>query len=251
MMGLDKVGKRKISLVGMELDIYALMAYFSTFSNALCGSIVLFFFVIGNPLNHILTTRLIVLGASFDAIDGKLARRSNYQFKIGSHLDTYADLVTFGLAPAFMILEMLNDYNQIIAWICGSLYVLTASFRLSRFVIAKTSLVFAGMPSPPAAIFIASFYVVPDIHPLFIAFSAILISTLMMSSLPFTGMRKIDNYFDLFHFILGIVLMLLLTYSPSNWFPTLGKIFIGYIYYFIIIGVPHAQWQLRKFESSL
>ncbi len=250
-MELDKLGKRQLTIFGIRMDVYAFLAYISTISNALCGSIVLFFFLVGNPLENILTTRLIVLGASFDAIDGKLARRSNFKFKIGSHLDTYADLVTFGLAPAFLILDMLLDYNSLIAWICGSYYVLTASFRLSRFVIAKTTLVFEGMPSPPAAIFIASFYAVQDFHPLFVAFSSVLISALMMSSLPFTGMRRVDNPFDLFHFIFGIVLMLLMTYSPSNWFPFLGRVFIGYIYYFIILGVPHAQWQLKKYGVSL
>lgn len=244
---LEKIGKKRFSIFGIEMDIFSFLAYFSTISNAICGSIVLYFFIIGSPLDKILATRLIVLGASFDAIDGKLARRSNYKFSIGPHLDTYADLVTFGIAPAFMVLDMLLDYNSLIGWICGSYYVLTASFRLSRFVISKSSFVFAGMPSPPAAIFIASFYVVPDIHPMVIAFSSVLISALMMSSLPFTGMRRVENLFDLFHFVLGIVLMLLLTYAPAEWFPLLGKIFIFYIYYFIIFGVPHAQWQMRKY----
>ena len=245
-MDLDKIGKREITLFGIKMDIYAVSAYFSTFANALCGSIIIFFFAINSPLERTLATRLVVLGASFDAIDGKLARRSNFKFPIGAKLDTYADLVTFGLSPALMLLDMLIPYNTFIGWVTASFYVLTASFRLSRFVISKKSWVFNGMPSPPAAIFIASFYVINNVHPIFVAFSSILVSALMMSSLPFTAMKKIDNPFDLFQFILGILLMLLMTYSPSAWFDTLGKIFAAYIYYFIVIGVPHAQWQMRR-----
>ena len=231
------------------MDGYAFAAYFSTIANAVCGSIIMIFYLLSDPLDSVLATRLLVLGASFDAIDGRLARRSKYKFQIGAKLDTYADLVTFGLVPAFMILEIVVPYNSLLAWITASFYVLTASFRLSRFVIARKSLLFSGMPSPPAAIFIASLYVIDNIHPQFMVFSAILISSLMMSSLPFTGMKKVTNLFDWIHFIYGIVLMLLMTYAPSSWFNTLGILFASYIYYFIIVGPFHAKWQLNQIEK--
>lgn len=75
----------------------------------------------------------IIIAMVFDAYDGKLARYLNATSKLGSELDSFCDLATFGLAPALLVGAILSKSHPILGWVLGFLFVSAAIYRLARF----------------------------------------------------------------------------------------------------------------------
>jgi CDP-diacylglycerol--serine O-phosphatidyltransferase len=112
---------------------------------------------------------MIFLGMIADVLDGHLARISNSTSSFGAQLDSLCDAITFGVAPAFLMLKLVQvnaHYFQLVnnqpaalsgrvVFLIAILYVMCAIIRLARFnvetTVEDTHLSFAGLPSPPAA----------------------------------------------------------------------------------------------------
>jgi len=126
------------------------------------------------------------------AIDGSLARLTRSSSDLGAQLDSLADMVTFGIAPAFMTLRLVIIHLQSDGWIIGpeadtvlgriiwgaaALYVCAAALRLARYnVEMKPKVVndrnyFRGLPSPGAAGALASLIILHQ-HLLVVRFAA-------------------------------------------------------------------------------
>jgi CDP-diacylglycerol--serine O-phosphatidyltransferase len=125
---------------------------------------------------------LVFLGLFLDAIDGSIARLTHSISDIGSQLDSLADLVTFGVAPAIMMLRLVSYYFGPegtatilgpeadsafgkLLWGVAAVYVCCTALRLARFNVetpsgaAEEHLLFRGLPSPGAAGAVASLIV--------------------------------------------------------------------------------------------
>ncbi|MFN9212635.1 MAG: CDP-diacylglycerol--serine O-phosphatidyltransferase [Betaproteobacteria bacterium] len=95
-----------------------------------------------------------------DGMDGRVARMTNTQSAFGEQLDSLADMVSFGVAPALVIYEwLLKDLGRV-GWAAAFVYCACAALRLARFnsnlgVVDKRF--FQGLPSPAAAALIAGF----------------------------------------------------------------------------------------------
>ncbi len=115
---------------------------------------------------------LIFGGMLFDMFDGAAARLTGNTSELGAELDSLCDAITFGVAPAFLMLQFVNHplwsqfslpfiYPGRLVWTIGALYVVCAVLRLARFNIeteeddAHDS--FSGLPSPAAAGAVAAF----------------------------------------------------------------------------------------------
>jgi len=123
---------------------------------------------------------LVFFGMLFDAFDGFAARITNSASEFGAQLDSMADMVTFGVAPAFMVLRLVSYYyggpdhytgilgpdadgvyGKII-WGVTAFYICCTALRLARFNAEVGSTdeadhrVFRGLPSPGSAGAIAS-----------------------------------------------------------------------------------------------
>lgn len=104
-----------------------------------------------------------ILGAFvFDMLDGRLARLGGHESPFGREFDSLADVVSFGVAPALLVYDIvLRDFARI-GWIVAFLYLLTGALRLARFnCVAASSATgstkdFVGFPIPAAAGVIAS-----------------------------------------------------------------------------------------------
>lgn len=102
----------------------------------------------------------IFLAMVFDGMDGRVARLTNTQSAFGEQYDSMADIISFGVAPAFvMYVWALQDLGRW-GWLAAFVYVVGAALRLARFntniaVIDKRF--FQGLPSPAAAALIAGF----------------------------------------------------------------------------------------------
>jgi CDP-diacylglycerol---serine O-phosphatidyltransferase len=245
-----KLLRKEFKIFKIDFDGFLFLGNFATLMNFLCGSFITIVLIFNLEVSNNLLARILVFGASWDAIDGKLARQSKFKNPFGKQLDTYADLVTFAIAPTLLILDILVPLDPIVALISGGIYLFAASFRLSRFMIEGSNYNFNGMPSPVAAIFVATFFVV-RIDPLFSALSIVLISLVMMSNLRYTAMKNISALFDRAHFYLGIILMLLFTYAPDSIYEYIAFSLMIYIFYFIIFGPMHVRHQETAYERRI
>ena len=94
----------------------------------------------------------IMIGAVFDLLDGKIARATNTTSRFGIEYDSLADLISFGLAPAIlMVLWALEPMGRP-GWLAGFLFAACGALRLARFNTgASSGPDFEGLPIPAAA----------------------------------------------------------------------------------------------------
>ena len=102
---------------------------------------------------------LIVFAAFLDGIDGRIARALKASTKFGAELDSLADFVNFGVAPAFLLFNWGLTGQKSAGWICVMLFALASAMRLARFNAMLDeekprwqSNFFIGVPTPAAAI---------------------------------------------------------------------------------------------------
>lgn len=114
---------------------------------------------------------LIFLAMVFDMLDGSVARLMKQTSELGAQLDSLCDAISFGVAPAFLMLQFVTkeldqygglDYPSRLLWTIGMLYALCAIMRLARFNIETdddedSHSEFSGLPSPAAAGVVAAF----------------------------------------------------------------------------------------------
>lgn len=112
---------------------------------------------------------LIFLAMIFDALDGRLARFARHTTDFGGQLDSLADVISFGAAPAYLALQVFKfDGPELpfvlsrVIWAIGALYMSCAALRLARFNTANEHgeqhhMSFLGLPSPGAGGFVAAF----------------------------------------------------------------------------------------------
>ncbi len=113
---------------------------------------------------------LIFLAMLFDALDGSAARWARQTTDFGAQLDSLCDALSFGVAPAFLMLQFNHtvkenfwslEYHPRLLWVIAMLYVVCALLRLARFNVETdeedTHEYFSGLPSPAAAGTVASF----------------------------------------------------------------------------------------------
>jgi CDP-diacylglycerol--serine O-phosphatidyltransferase len=101
----------------------------------------------------------IVFAGCLDGVDGRIARLLKASSRFGAELDSLADFVNFGVAPAFLVFNWgLGDLKSA-GWICVMIFALASALRLARFNTALEddrpkwqSNYFIGMPTPAAAI---------------------------------------------------------------------------------------------------
>ncbi|WP_169702835.1 CDP-diacylglycerol--serine O-phosphatidyltransferase [Candidatus Kuenenia stuttgartiensis] len=101
-----------------------------TMGNIMCG-----FLSIMCVLNQRLEIAawLIIVAMILDGFDGKLARLMNTASKTGAQLDSMADLVAFGIAPAVLMTKMCNNSPIVISWGFGLFFMMCTAYRLARF----------------------------------------------------------------------------------------------------------------------
>jgi len=114
--------------------------------------------------NLMLCGALILLAMLFDAIDGQVARITHGVSDFGAQLDSLCDLVSFGLAPAILLVKMCPQFTNLhgeAIWSVAALFACCAALRLARFNVETDTddehTMFAGLPTPAAAATIASF----------------------------------------------------------------------------------------------
>ena len=194
---------------------------------------------------------LILLAMLFDALDGKIARLTNMSTQFGGQLDSIADIVSFGIAPSFLVWKVLTihfvkypGYVWLVrmGWLVGALFLMAAAIRLARFNVHNDledegHEFFLGLPSPAAAGTIAAFIILhksiledygKDYVAAVIPFVALILAVLMISKIRYShlthGLFKDRRNFG----FLSIMLIVGIAVAYTYWF-SLTIIFSIYV----------------------
>jgi len=174
-----------------------------TMGNVVCGFLSLLSSLEGNVTA---ACWFVVLAGFLDALDGKVARLSGTTSRFGVELDSLADFLSFGVAPAVVVhtvkLTSLGKWG----WIISIVYIMAAAYRLARYnLMADTEEKkdFIGLPVPMAAFGLVSF-VIFSYHlwgesrydelllAMIITFAFLMVSQVQFDSLPdqFTSLQE-------------------------------------------------------------
>ena len=166
----------------------------------------------------------ILVGGILDVLDGRVARLSRTGTRFGEELDSLVDVVSFGVAPAFLIYKLEFAAAGPAEWIFCYFYVMAATIRLARFNITQaghSKRHFVGLPSPAAGITLATFYpftttdlyqkafgYLPRHHTmqlLMILLTILMVSNVRYAALPRAGVRSVRGLLGLATILLVLV----------------------------------------------
>lgn len=180
---------------------------------------------------------LIFAAMLFDALDGYVARLSRATTDFGAQLDSLCDVVSFGVAPAFLLVKLCPRFafmHREAVWMIAAAFAACAAMRLARFNVETSDddshLTFTGLPSPAAAASIAGFAIMfytlqrSEHRPLFadeiyvalqtvLPFFGLLVGLLMVSRIPyphvvnqvFRGQRSLGHIVGLLFALVAVV----------------------------------------------
>jgi CDP-diacylglycerol--serine O-phosphatidyltransferase len=222
-----------------------------TVGNMFCGFVSILYSFDGEP---IFAAWMIILAAFFDALDGQVARLSGSPSRFGVELDSFADLVSFGMAPALLFYN-LNIYPLgKWGWILGFVFVMCGAFRLARFNLQTTKLEeklpYVGLPIPTAAVTLVSYVLFSHeiwgtlrfpkaLITMIIAFSGLMVSGIEYETLPkfsFANRRNKVKLVYLFVFLVALMVN-----------PRLALFPFGMLY--VLSGFAKGAYELFRAEK--
>jgi CDP-diacylglycerol--serine O-phosphatidyltransferase len=149
---------------------------------------------------------LLVLAGVFDGLDGRVARATNTATEFGVQLDSLADVVSFGMAPAILAYRFgffqlgIHDPNlRAAGWAACFVFTACGALRLARFNVqvgAVDSRYFVGLPIPAGAACVASMIIwhptppTNATHAYWFAAELFLVGLLMVSTIRFPSFKK-------------------------------------------------------------
>ena len=216
---------------------YLLPSLFTT------GSIILGFAAVVRGLSGDFHTAaaLVIIAGFLDGLDGRLARLIQTESDFGKELDSLADCLTFGSAPALlMYLWGFNDLGRI-GWLVPLFFLLCATVRLARFNVQTTIVdprAFVGLPAPAAAGMIVALLLLiseelagappPRWLEVTMLVAMATVGGLMVSTFRYPSWKKIDlrqRVSYRFALVLAVAL-LVLVWRPAVFFVTAGLIYV-------------------------
>lgn len=232
-----------------------------TLSNLICGMLAIYATTVDSvPV----AAYLILVAALFDFVDGLVARALNVAGELGKQLDSLADLVSFGVAPAFIALSIIGSLKMEMSFTMAFLLAFSplimgvfSAYRLAKFNIdIRQQDQFIGLPTPANALFwlsmpliamnLAPGHFLDDIYLAFlnsfwaviiasVVLSFLLVSELPLISLKFKNLKFRENKYRFI--LLGSGLILLLIF----WVKAVPIILILYIILSIIQTLTHKK----------
>lgn len=201
-----------------------------------------------------------------DVFDGRVARWTNSTSKFGIEFDSFADWISFGIAPALMVyLLVLRDYGRL-GLAITFLYVLCAGIRLARFNLKafgeeEVTPYFVGLPTPAAGGILASFVILYDMWaegntkvrtiklvmkqvPVFFHLLPgiiFVLAVLMVSGLRYSSFKKMNlvKPRSVRAFLITVIVCLMIYIYPQN---AIFVLFVGYI----LSGFLEYFWRLYR-----
>jgi CDP-diacylglycerol---serine O-phosphatidyltransferase len=198
---------------------------------------------------------LIVLAAIFDTLDGVMARLTRSSSEFGVELDSLSDLVSFGVAPSFMMYKVGLHALGPIGTLSSAMVMVFGGLRLARFNVQLVGFdkdYFKGLPIPSSAITISSFIFVffdanagglsaqaaPFLPALAVVLSLLMVSTVRYDTLPKFSRRAIRSHpLKFMVFAVGVIIII----------ATLGKALFWLFMLYIIGGL--VRWVFEHIKA--
>jgi CDP-diacylglycerol---serine O-phosphatidyltransferase len=230
----------------LRRSIYLLPTVF-TVGNMFAG-----FFAIISTLNGRYGDAAIAIGIAvvLDGLDGRVARLANATSDFGLQLDSLADVISFGIAPAILIyswgLAEFHDFARFSAFV----FVTCGAMRLARFNVQVQNLKhFAGLPIPAGAGFMAAtvhFFGEPPDSNLFKYYLigvTYLVSFLMISTIRYPSLKRLELGRGKSHLN---VLMLALLVAGIIWYSRQVLMIVAAIY--VSIGITQKVYHVVRYR---
>ena len=198
----------------------------------------------------------VIVAGIIDGLDGRIARLIKGTSKVGKELDSLTDVISFGVAPAFIMYFWSMSEIGRLGWLISIIYVVCVALRLARFNVnseAEPSWrdnFFEGIPSPAGGILVLmplifSFSEIQFFKPnyqVLVPILFIFVSILLISKIPTYSLKKIvvprrATIFLLFVVVLYFGLLLIYTFNT---------LIISGILYFIMIPISSAHFLFIK-----
>ncbi len=233
-----------------------------TIVNLILGCIAITVALIGE--NEYYAGWLIILAAIFDLFDGAVARLLNAKSELGIQLDSLADMVSFGVAPAIILYRLFyivlinrsvystfeissSNVLQSLVLLCAFAFTAAVAIRLAKFNIRKPQAdSFKGLTSTSAALVIAAIWILFGyteseairniLINIYFVFSVIILliflmlSNLSMISLKFKGIGFPDNYHR--YIIIFVSVILIAVFNVGGFLLSM----LFYILFSIVMG---------------
>lgn len=169
-----------------------------TLLNALCGVVACYLVSLSVGNIPVATTVMLLGSIPCDMLDGFLARLLRVQSPIGIDLDSLADVISFGVAPALILSGALRQSGFALPWIA----LIPAPFsvyRLAKFNHDdRQKNTFIGLPTPAAALYCvgaaATVMTAGRVTGIVLALSAVVVSFLLVSEVPMFGFKSIAKW---------------------------------------------------------
>lgn len=136
---------------------------------------------------------LVIVAMLLDGLDGRVARALNAQSEFGKELDSLSDIISFGVAPAFvMYVAAFQGLNEAFGWIVTALFPICGALRLARFNVSDgVPGYFLGLPIPAAGGVLCTMALFANDIPDWLLVSAsLLLSVLMVSTVKYPNFKK-------------------------------------------------------------
>lgn len=141
-----------------------------------------------------LALTMILLAALCDVMDGLLARWLHCTSDFGKQLDSLADIISFGLAPAFLILLYKLENVQWLGTLAAVAFLICGALRLARFNISASSKGFVGMPITAAGVILSMISLLDGrMKPEYIVVLMLMLSIMMINGFPSLLSKKLQQ----------------------------------------------------------
>jgi len=125
----------------------------------------------------------IFIAALLDRYDGKVARALGQVSELGKQLDSMSDIISFGVAPALLMYEVVLVDFGFVGMMMAVLFIVCGAMRLARFNISDANGYFTGLPITAAGTFLTlTYFVATTFHPAFYLFLFPILALLMIST---------------------------------------------------------------------
>ncbi|MEC9369201.1 MAG: CDP-diacylglycerol--serine O-phosphatidyltransferase [Pseudomonadota bacterium] len=208
----------------------------------------------------------LVLAAFLDGIDGRVARLLKATTRFGAELDSLADFVNFGVAPAIVIFTWALGGLKSLGWIVVLIFAICAALRLARFNVTMIEAedqpawkagYFVGIPAPAGALIVLLPLYAENLgvaefsaHPLLVLVYTLAIAILMVSRVPtYSGKKlgqRVAREYVLPVFVLAMAFFALLVTYPDH------TLTFGTLLYLAVIPLSATTYQRSqaKFEAE-
>jgi len=202
----------------------------------------------------------IIFAAVIDGLDGRIARLIKGTSKVGKELDSLTDMISFGVAPAFIMFFWKLNTLERFGWLLCLIYVICVALRLARFNVNSDQEsswkdnFFEGVPSPaggilvltPLIVSLSGFDYININYDIVVPIFFIITSFLLISKFPTYSFKKIviprkTTIFLLFSIIVFFVLLLIYT---------LNVIAISALIYLILLPISFVHYQKLKKQNE-